>query len=144
MVRSVLLPLVLALAVLWGAIAACVEIGRALSTWDRRARQYAAVIFWREGMPQVERLRRFTEAARPLLPPGSRVVFSSPDDGPGQQTFRTRWVAYLLPEVDVEPFTDPTAPCPGCYLLAYHPRLRHPRLEPVRRLPGGWLYRVRG
>ena len=94
-------------------------------------------------MPQVVRFRRFVDAARPLLPAGSRVVFTSPDDGAGQQFFRRCWAAYLLPEVDVIPLSDPAAQDRGQFLLAYGERIDHPRLELVRRLPGGWLHRVR-
>jgi hypothetical protein len=139
----VILPLALALGLAWGGWAAGVEVGKALAGYDGRAQALAGVIGWREGMPQVVRFRRFAEAARPLLPAGSRVVFTSPDDGAGQQFFRRCWAAYLLPEVDVLPLSDPAAQDLGQFLLAYGERIDHPRLELVRRLPGGWLHRVR-
>ena len=39
--------------------------------------------------------------------------------------------------------TDPAARRLGRHLLAYGEPLRHPRLKKIRRLPGGWLYRIR-
>jgi hypothetical protein len=143
MTRSPLLRLTLALAVAWGAWAVCAEVGRALTGWDRRTEAKPPVILWREGMPAVVQLRQFADAARPLLERGSVVAFHSPDDGPGQQVFRGRWAAYLLPEVDIVLLTDPAARSLGRHLLAYGERLDHPRLALVRRLPGGWLYRIR-
>ena len=135
--------LALSLLLAWAGYAALAEVGRTLAEYDGRATRLAGAIGWREGMPQVERLERFAAAARPLLPPGSMVVFVSTDDTPEQQFFRYRWAAYLLPEVDLIPFADPAAGRDGRYLLAYSRRMDHPRLELLRRLPGGWLYRVR-
>ena len=157
-----ILPLALALGLAWGGWAACVEVGRALAGYDGRAQARSGVIGWREGMPQVVRFRSFVEEARPRGPAGrpgggttppagarphevrrGGVVFTSPDDGAGQQFFRRCWAAYLLPEVDVIPLSDPAAQERGQFLLAYGERIDHPRLEMVRRLPGGWLHRVR-
>ena len=142
-VGSALLRIVLVMAVAWAAFAACSEIGGALAGWDGRAGRRLGVMGWREGIPQVVRFRRFVEAARAQLPAGSTVVFTSPSDGADQQFFRSRWAAYLLPEMDVVPLSDPAAARVGEFLLGYGRQVDHPRLELVRRLPGGWLYRVR-
>ncbi len=137
------LAVVLALAVAWATYAACTEVGRAFASLDARTERMAGVMGWREGAPAVVRFRRFVDAARPLLPAESRVVFTSPENSPGQQFFRSRWAAYLLPEVEIMTLADPVAPQVGQYLLSYGVELDHPRLELTRRLPGGWLYRIR-
>jgi len=139
----VLRKLVLSLLLAWAGYAALCEVGRAVAGFDARATTLASPIGWRHGMPQVERLERFADAARPLLPPGSAVVFATPEDTPDQQLFRFRWASYLLPEVDLIPLSDPAAGTLGRYVLGYRRRMDHPRLELLRRLPGGWLYRVR-
>jgi hypothetical protein len=45
--------------------------------------------------------------------------------------------------MDVVPLSDPAAARVGQFLLGYGQQVDHPRLELVRRLPGGWLYQVR-
>ncbi|HXO21954.1 MAG TPA: hypothetical protein VOA87_18725, partial [Thermoanaerobaculia bacterium] len=98
-------------------------------------------VSWRAGMPQVESLASFLAAARPLLPAGSAVVFASPPHP--ESPFRYRWAAYLYPEVELIPLSDPQAGSRGRYLLAYRTQIDHPRLELLRWLPGGRLYRIR-
>lgn len=133
----------LGLALAWAGYAALREVNAAFAGYDFRARRLAGAIDWRPGMPQVARLERFVEAARPLLPPGSPVVFASQEDATDQHFFRHRWAAYLLPEIELIPLSDPAAGTEGRYLLSYRRRFDHPRLEFLRRLPGGWLYRIR-
>lgn len=138
MLRKVILGLALA----WACYAAVRELYAAVQGYRGRAGRLEGAIVWRPGMPQVARLERFLAAARPLLPPGSTVVFASPDDIPSDDFFRYRWAAYLLPEHDLIQLSHPASRTHGEYLLAYRPPLDHPRLQLVRRLPGGRLYRI--
>lgn len=130
---------ILALALAWAGYAAVREVAAAVSGYRHRATRLESAITWRPGMPQVEVLERFIAAARPLLPRGSAVVFAGGDDD--QDFFRYRWAAYLLPEVDLIPFADP-ARSEAQYLLAYRRKIDHPRLQQIRRLPAGRLYRI--
>lgn len=137
------LAVLLGLAVVWAAYAAGREASRAFAGLRAQKSPLAGAIGWREGTPPVHRFRRFVDAARPHLPAGGKVVFLSPDYGPGEQFFRSRWAAYLLPEVEVLPLDDPAARQVGEYLLAYRQPVEHPRVELLQRLPDGWLYRIR-
>ena len=136
----VIRKMLLGLALAWAGYAALSEVSSAVASYDRRDRRLASAIDWRPGMPQLEKLSAFTAAARPHLPPGSAVVFATAEDG--QDFFRYRWASYLLPEVDLIPFAHPTAGTAGRYLLSYRRPFDHPRLVLLRRLPGGWLYRI--
>lgn len=139
MIRKILLGLALA----WVGFALLAEMERAVSGYDQRERLQPSAMGWRFGIPQVIRLERFLDAARPLLPPGARVAFTSPPASADETFFRHRWAAYLLPEVDLIPREDPagaTAP----YVLSYSYRLNDPHLRLTRRLPGGFLYQVQG
>lgn len=130
---------ILALALAWAGYAAVREVSAAVLGYRHRATRLESAITWRPGMPQVETLARFIAAARPLLPPGSIVVLASGEDDQG--FFRYRWAAYLLPEFDLIPINHP-ARSEGQYLLAYRQKIDHPRLEQIRRLPAGRLYRI--
>jgi hypothetical protein len=138
----VIRKMLLGLALAWAGYGALFELNRALAGYDLRDRRLAGAIDWHPGMPQLATLERFTAAARPLLPPGAPVVFASNEDGTDQPFFRYRWAAYLLPEVDLIPLSDPAAGTQGRYLLGYRRHFGHPRLVLLRRLPGGWLYRI--
>jgi hypothetical protein len=119
------------------------EVHRAVTAYDSRESRTAGAIGWQFGIPQVERLQGFLRAARRHLPPGEAVIFASPEDAPGQRFFRYRWAAFLLPEVALLPLDDPTGSSRARFLIHYGPRIVHPRLKIVRRLPGGQLYRIR-
>lgn len=133
----------MALAVAWAVFAAFTEADRALASLDARQGNLSGAMGWREGMDAVVRFRSFVDAARPHLPAGSIVVFTTPDYGNGELFFRSRWAAYLLPEVEVIPLYDPAAAAVGEYLLGYRQPVDHPRTELLQRLPDGWLYRIR-
>jgi len=135
----VIRKILLGLALVWAGFALLVEMERAVSGYDLRERMQPAAVGWRCGIPQVVRLQRFLAAARPLLPPGARVAFTSPPATASELFFRHRWAAYLLPEVDLIPWEDPAGSA-APYVLAYSYRLNGSRLRLARRLPGGFLY----
>lgn len=137
MIRKLLLGFVLA----WAAYALLMEVQGAVAGFDLRERASPGAGGWRFGIPQVVRLTRFLDAARPLLPPGGRVAFASPPASQEETFFRDRWAAYLLPKVDLVPWEDPAGPG-SSHLLSYSYRQTDPRLRLVRRLPGGFLYEV--
>jgi len=143
--RKILLQLALAGALAWAGFALLAEMEGAVAGYDLRERASPSAGGWRFGIPQVVRLERFLDAARPLLPRGERVGFTSPPAIPGELFFRYRWAAYLLPEVDLVPWEGPGAPPSNGapHLLSYSYRLSDPRLALERRLPGGFLYRIR-
>jgi hypothetical protein len=136
----VIRKLLLGLALAWAAYALLAEVQGAATAYDLRQRSHPSAIGWHFGIPQVERLKLCMDAARPLLPVGSRVAFASRPDG--DAFFRHRWAAYLLPEVDLIPWDDPAgknAPL----LLSYSYRIDDdPRLKLRERLPAGFLYTV--
>ncbi|HTQ80134.1 MAG TPA: hypothetical protein VMM92_09060 [Thermoanaerobaculia bacterium] len=137
MLRKILLGCLLA----WAGFAFLAELSRAVSGFDLRERYSPATIGWRFGIPQVVRLSRFLEAARPLLSRGERVAFASPPAPQADLFFRYRWAAYLLPEVDLVPWED-QAGRQASELLSYSYRQPGPGLHLKRRLPGGFLYQV--
>jgi hypothetical protein len=137
--RKLLLAILLGLALAWAAWALLAEVSGAVAGFDLRERARPSAIAWRFGIPQVARLTLFTDAARPLLPPGTRVAFASRPDG--DAFFRHRWAAYLLSEVDLIPWDDPAGRS-ARLLLSYSYRVDDPRLRLLRRLPAGFLYQV--
>jgi hypothetical protein len=136
----VIRKLLLGLALAWAAWAFLAEVQGAAAGYDLRDRYHPSAIGWRFGIPQVARLSLCLEAARPLLPAGERVAFASRPDG--DAFFRHRWAAYLLPEVDLVPWDDPAGRS-AHLLLSYSYPVDDPHLELTRRLPAGFLYRVK-
>jgi hypothetical protein len=142
-----LVRLVLGLYVAWAGIALASETGAALESWDLRQGN-AAPCEWRFGMAPVARLRRCLAgvAADGRVPRDSVVVFASPA-GPCQADFyRARWAAYLLPELQVVAPGDPWGSPLAGFLIAYRLEPAPPpgaRLELLRQLEGGRLYRIR-
>ena len=135
----VIRKLLLGLALAWAAWALLAEVQGAAAGFDLREHSRPSAIGWRFGIPQVARLELCLNAARPLLPPGGRVAFASRPDG--DAFFRHRWAAYLLPEVDLIPWEDPTGQ-QAPLLLSYSYQMDDPRLRLKRRLPAGFLYEV--
>ncbi len=142
---TVIRKLLVGLALLWAGYAALRELNAAVTGYDLRGQRPAGPLQWRFGMPAVEELTRFSAAARPLLPAGSRVAFASVRTTSGRAGddafFRYRWAAYFLPEVDLVDAGSPAAAAAG-YALAFRTRLPAPRFEEIAALPGGWVYRV--
>jgi hypothetical protein len=136
----VIRQLLLGLALAWAAFALLAEVQGAAASYDLRQRAHPSAISWHFGIPQVERLELCLDAARPLLPVGGRVAFASRPDG--DAFFRHRWAAYLLPEIDLLPWDDPAGKS-APLLLSYSYPVDDPRLELLRRLPAGFLYKVK-
>ena len=117
------------------------HLQKAFTNYDRRNVFYSDPVQWRFGMPQIEVLERCFAEARPLIPPGSVIVFTSP--GPREaEFFRWRWAAYGLPEYDVIQPDMPRAPELAEYLISHRVPIRLPRAKLVRKLPGCQLFRV--
>lgn len=100
----------------------------------------APVLAWRLGTPPVDRLRRFLDAARGLLPSGTVAGFASPAGPVEAPFFRRMWAAYLEPELNLPGDTD--ASQQARYILAYGIRIDRPGVSPIQPLPGGTLYRI--
>src|SRR6478752_6404367 len=115
--------LLLGLLVLWAGVSLLGEARRALTSWDARAEWETRPEDWRFGSPPVARLEACLDAARPLLPAGSRVVFAS-GQPPDRGLFYTRWAAYLMPEQNVFSPGEGTAR----YVLSWHAPLAGPEL----------------
>ena len=98
---------------------------------------------WRPGTPPVASLSRFLAAAEPLIPAGSRVIFSSRDSPGDQAGHRFAWAAYLLPRHRL--LADQRSP-DAEYWVAYRASPRDgdlARLELLLDEPDGRVYRVR-
>lgn len=135
--------LILGLALVWTGFAFLAETQKSLGLFDRRQSRPFAPPYWRFGVRQLDDFQAFLEAARREVPAGSRIAFASrpgPDDA---DFFRWRWAAYLMPEMDVLPLAMWEGGEPAPYVLAFRREVEDPRVEEVRRLPGGRLYRVR-
>ncbi len=134
----------LALGVLtaWAAGGFLVEVNRAVSSWDARGEFFGAG-GWRFHTPQTDALARTLDAARPAIPSGAVIAFTAPDDPPGVEFTAWRWAAYLMPDYDVIPVKDPATGVLAQYAIAFRMEIHHPRAEPLRKLPDGWLYRVK-
>jgi hypothetical protein len=135
--------LALGLLTAWAAAGFLHEVNEAVAGWDERARQATAPTAWRMGSAATDELARCLREARAAMPAGGAVAFASPDDAPEAQFRRWRWAAYFLPERDVLQAGDPAAARLARYVIACHTEINDPRIEPVRRLSGGWLYRVK-
>ena len=131
---------ILALLLLWCAVSFAAEMNEALGDWDARASLSRGPSTWRFGNPQLERLAACLDDVRARVPPGSFVAFAS---RPEEAFFRARWAAWLLPEHEVLPLDDPSAPRVAEYVVDYRANLRLPRLELVAQLRGCRLFKVR-
>lgn len=137
---------ILGLLLLWCALSFFAEMGKALGEWDRRAHSARGPRSWRFGNPQLERLIACLDGVRGQVPAGSVIAFASPaGQDPSQRNdfFRTRWAAYFLPEHEVLPIDDPSAPRLAGYVIDYRVGLDLPRLELVAQLHGCRLFKVR-
>ena len=134
----------LALLVAWAAAGFLFELNVAVGGYDERERvPENRPWMWRLGMPGPARLERCLAPARRTIPAASVVAFASPEEPSGGAFSRWRWAAYLMPAQDVVLASDPAAARLAEYAIACGTRLEDPRLEPLRDLPDGRLYRVR-
>lgn len=138
MPRRLLLGFLLA----WSAIAFLTELQEAIDGFDRRTVARSDPVLWRFGTVPVEILERCMTEARPLIPPGSVVIFTSPGP-PISDFYRWRWAAYFLPEVDVIQPTQPDAGKIARYLISHRVPIEHPRAELLKPLTGCRLYQVK-
>jgi hypothetical protein len=131
----------LAGALVWAAVALLREAGGTLAAWDDRATN-APPCEWHFGMAPVERLHHALAGVEGWLPRDTVLVFASPDGACGTEFFRWRWAAYLLPDLDV---VLPRDAAGAAYEATYRREpqpLPGSRLEAVRDLDGGRLYRL--
>jgi hypothetical protein len=126
----------------WAAVGFLQEVNGAVAGWDGRGRVNGGLP-WRFGAREPAALARTVDAARSAIPPGGAIAFAAGDDPPGSRLIAWRWAAYLLPDRDVLALDDPAAARLATAVIAFRTEIRDPRLEPVRRLPDGFLYRVR-
>jgi len=124
----------------WSACAFLAELNQLAVDWDGRK---SLTGVWRFETPETEALGRSLDAARKAIPAGSVVAFAASSDQPETRFQEWRWTAYLLPECEVVPVSDPAAEGLAQYAIAYRTEIHHPRAEPLLRLPDGWLYRVK-
>lgn len=133
--------LALGLLVAWAALGFLQEMNRAVAGYDGRA-QMRGPWAWHFGTPETGDLFPCLASARSSIPPGSAVAFAS-DEPPEIKFQRWRWAAYLLPEDDVIPAGDPAAAQLATFAITFRTEIHDPRVEPLRQLPNGWLYRVK-
>jgi hypothetical protein len=142
-IAAMLKRLALGLLTAWAAAGFLHEVREAVAGWDDRSWKGAGPWAWRMHTPATDDLARCLRAAREAMPAGSVLALASPDDAPEAMFRRWRWAAYYLPGHDVLQASDPSAAQVARYVVAFHTEIQDPRIEPVRRLPGGWLYRVK-
>jgi len=135
--------LILTFFLAWSAFAFLFELQEALAGFDRRETSRSGPVLWRSGTPQVEILEQCLAEARQIVPPGSVIAFASPQGPGGADFYRWRWAAYLLPEDDVIPLSEPRAGEIAQYLIAHRQPVEHPRIELIKPLTGCRLYRVK-
>jgi hypothetical protein len=92
------------------------------------------VVSWRIGSRPAERLRRCLDEAHGLLPRGSIVTFVSPPGALQADFFRSRWAAYLLPDLDV--VTPADGPVGSRFLIAFQMRVERLGVTLIHDLPG--------
>jgi hypothetical protein len=139
----VIRKLILGLALVWAGWAFLAETQKSLDLFDRRQSRPFTPPYWRFGVRQLDDFQTFIEAARREVPAGSRIAFVSREGPDSADFFRWRWAAYLMPEMDVLHLSDFERGEPAAYGLAFRRELDDSRMEEIRRLPGGRLYRVR-
>ena len=130
--------LALGLLVAWAAAGFLQEVYGAVASFDQRERAVRRFT-WRFGAPEPTRLAGCLQQARREILSGSSVAFTSRDTPRGAAFQRWRWASYFLADHDVPPLEDPGAE----YAISYGMKIEDPRFEPLRRLPCGWLYRVK-
>ena len=101
------------------------------------------VMRWTPGAPPQRRLEHFLRTVEPTVPPGSDVLFTSILDGESDQALPLYlWAAHLWPDRDVRPWAGEEGLSRADYWIAYRDEARHPRAVPIRREPGGTVYRI--
>lgn len=138
---AMLRRLVLGLLLVWSAFMFLAHLQKALADYDRRSVFLSDPVQWRFGMPQINVLQRCFAEARPLIPPGSVVVFTSPR-AEMADFFRWRWAAYGLPEHDVIQPEMPRAAEMAEYLISHRVPIRLPRAKLMKKLTGCQLFRI--
>jgi hypothetical protein len=141
-IGAMLKRLVLGALAAWAGCAFLIELNHAAAAWDGRE-HLTGSDGWRFQAPETEALARSLDVARQAIPPGAVIAFAAPDDPPGTGFLAWRWAAYLMPAYEVIPANDPETAEAAQYAMAYRTEIRHPRAEPLLRLPDGWLYRVK-
>ncbi len=134
------------LLLLWCVLSFSAEMGKALGEWDQRATVPRGPRYWRFGNPQLDRLAACLDGVRAQVPPGSFITFASPAGPEGMERnalFRTLWAAYFLPEHEILPIDDPSAPLLAEYAIDYRAGLDLPQLELMAQLHGCRLWKVR-
>lgn len=140
-ISATLRRLVLGLLLAWSAFVFLAHLQRTLADFDRRRVFLSDPVQWRFGMPQTAILERCFAEARPLIPPGSVVVFTSPR-AEQADFYRWRWAAYAMPGHDVIlPETGGAAEMAE-YLISHRVPIRLPRAKLMKRLTGCQLFRV--
>jgi hypothetical protein len=139
---QILRRLLLGFLLVWSAFVFLAHLQRALADFDRREVFLSDPVQWRFGTPQTEVLRRCLAEARPLLPPGSVVVFTSPK-AEMADFYRWRWAAYWLPEQDLIQPESPRAAETAEYLISHQVPIQLPRAKLMKQLHGCQLFRVR-
>lgn len=140
-ISATLRRLVLGLLLAWSAFLFLAHLQKALGDFDRRNVFLSDPVQWRFGMPQIEVLRQCLAEARPLIPPGSVIVFTSPREEMAD-FYRWRWAAYALPEHDVIQPETPRAAEMADYLISHRVPIRLPRARLMKELTGCRLFRV--
>lgn len=133
--------LVLGFLLAWSAFVFLAHLQKALAGFDRRSIYLSDPVQWRFGMPQTAILERCFAEARPLIPPGSVVVFTSPR-AEMADFYRWRWAAYFLPEQEVIQPETPRAAETAEYLISHRVPIRLPRARLMQQLTGCQLFRV--
>lgn len=125
----------------WSAFLFLAHLQKALADFDRRAVFRSDPVQWRFGMPQTEILERCFAEARPLIPPGSVVVLTSPK-AEMADFYRWRWAAYWMPGHDLIQPETPGAAETAQYLISHQVPIRLPRAKLMKQLTGCQLFRV--
>lgn len=126
----------------WAGCAFLIEMNRGVSAWDDRA-ELAGAWGWRFESPETDALIRSLDLVRKVVPPGSVIAFTAPDEPKGVEFAAWRWTAYLMPDYEVLSVSDPEVGDLAQYAIGYQKEIVHPRAELMLRLPDGWLYRVK-
>lgn len=126
----------------WALLALAWTAGNRFADLPNRRFDQAHPVMWRTGHPVSRQLEGTLKAALPLIPDGSLVGFSSSLAPDSYYVFQ--WASYLLPERQLVDLRDIGTWAGVRFVLRYGTAWYDPRLVTVRKLPGGWLYRVRG
>lgn len=126
----------------WAGCAFLIELNHGVSAWDDRQLSVGAW-GWRFESPETDALIRSVDVVRKVVPPGSVIAFTAPDEPHGVEFAAWRWTAYLMPDYEVLAISDPEVGDLAQYAIGYQKEIDHPRAELMLRLPDGWLYRVK-